>query len=275
MRKVFSIFFILSLTAFLRAEILENYSNRNVSEFYKDKNYDLVLLNYWATYCLPCKKEMPDFDKLYKKYKDKNVLVLGASIDSKEKVSFIKKLLKKLKVEYPILYDVDSKFEGIDVSGLPKTFVLNKDGNILKEIDGKRNFEYFDQLIVEYLNSEVNSIEKKEINRVESDYYYFKISKVEDKKEIQVLIKTIEGIHLNGEGYPKLVVELENQNIFEQDKISFEVEGIGEGVEKSWTLAVSDYKVGDIIKVRVKAIACTDNSCRQLKDEFNWILETE
>ena len=266
---------ILFMTAFLRAEVIEDYSHKNVSEFYADKNYDLIVLNYWATYCLPCKKEMPDFDKLYKKYKDKNVLVLGASIDFSEKASFINKLIKKLKVEYPILYGVDAEFRGIDVTGLPKTFVLYRDGNIVKEIDGQRDFEYFDEILEEYLKNNTFSKEVKKEAGIESDYYYFGIEKVEGKKEIQVLIKTREGIHLNGEGYPKLVVELENKSIFENGKISFEVEGIGEEEEKIWTLPATANEKAENIKVRIKAIVCTENTCRQIKDEFDWVLEAE
>lgn len=272
MRRALSIFLILFLTAFLRAEVIEDYTGKDVSEFYSAKNYDLVVLNYWAVYCLPCKREMPDFDKLYKKYKDKNVLVLGASIDSNEKASFIKKLIKKLEVEYPIVYGVAAEFRGIDVTGLPKTFIMDKEGKILKEIDGQRDFEYFDEILEECLKNNVASKEVKKEAVSQSDYYYFGIAKVDGKKEIELRMGTRDGIHLNGEGYPKLTLELESQEVFENVKVSLEVDGIDDGAEKVWTMAVKDYKKGDKIKVKVKAIACTDSTCRQLKDEFEWIL---
>lgn len=266
MRNVIVIVMLMVFSMGAEAGEVLNYSGKKVEDYYASNTYDLIILNYWASYCLPCKKEMPDLNKLYNKYKDENVLVLGASIDSEKKESFIKKIIKKLKVDYPILYGLESKFQDIEVAGLPKTFVLNKNGDILKEIEGKRDFEYFASIIEEYKSGEFLRISDKIENKKELDYYIFSIEK--NKKEIIVSLKTKEGVHLNGPNYPSIKIELENENVFSDKKVYLSIRGLDEKEEKIWKIEDVNSTEGERINIRVEAIACTENSCALVKDKF-------
>jgi len=157
MRKIVVIFLLLLAFSCKKSEISDNrekdleiyeWSNKDIQDFYKDKNYTLIILNFWATFCSPCKEEMKDFAKLYNEYKNKNVLVIGASIDSKEQKDLVKKIALFLNVSYPILYNVSPNFNGNEIVGLPKTFII-KDNKIMLEIDGKRDYNYFKKIIQE------------------------------------------------------------------------------------------------------------------------------
>lgn len=125
---------------------LYDYTDKDIEEFYIKGNYDLVVLNYWAGFCTPCKKEMLDLQKIYNEYKDKNILIVGACIDEKDQVEFIKSILLSLNISYPNLYGVKPIFKGIEITGLPKTFIIEKD-NIKFEFDGKRDYYFFKKVI--------------------------------------------------------------------------------------------------------------------------------
>ncbi|MEK0411522.1 MAG: hypothetical protein RJA03_35, partial [Pseudomonadota bacterium] len=64
----------------------------------------VIVLNFWATWCEPCREEMPELSNLYAENKSKNVVVVGIAIDESKAV---KSYLKKTKVTYPILVDED------------------------------------------------------------------------------------------------------------------------------------------------------------------------
>ena len=93
-----------------------------------------VLVNFWATWCGPCKIEMPWFEEFHKKYAD--LVILGVAADEAPKAT-IASTAKKLGVDYPVLL-VDDKVEaaygGVDY--LPESFYVGKDGKVLLETAG-------------------------------------------------------------------------------------------------------------------------------------------
>ena len=124
-----------------------DFTGQKIYNFYKDKNYKLIILNYWATYCSPCKEEMNDFVKLYSSYQKDNIMIIGATSETKENFGLIQKLCKILKINYPILYGVENEFNNETILGLPTTFILDKELNIIEKIDGKRDLDYFKNII--------------------------------------------------------------------------------------------------------------------------------
>jgi len=124
-----------------------DFSDKNIETFFEEKNYNLIILNYWATYCSPCKKEMEDFIKLYDKYKDGGLVIVGVTAETKENLELIKKLCKIIKVNYPIIYGAENKFNNEEILGLPTSFIIDKNFNVIEKIDGKRDLDYFINII--------------------------------------------------------------------------------------------------------------------------------
>jgi len=88
-----------------------------------------VVVNFWATWCGPCKQEIPFFEKTWREYKDKGVIFIGIDVmDDKDSAI---KFIDKLGVSYINLYDPSGKTSNsYRVVALPATFFIDKDGNI-------------------------------------------------------------------------------------------------------------------------------------------------
>jgi len=95
-----------------------------------------MLINFFATWCPPCRKEIPDFIKLQKEYGPKGFTVIGISTDQGG-TPLVDKFARKMEINYPILLS-DSKtpaaFGGI--LGIPTSFLVNREGNVVKRYDG-------------------------------------------------------------------------------------------------------------------------------------------
>lgn len=97
----------------------------------RDLRGHVVLVNFWATWCPPCRKEMPDIDALYKKFKSQGFVVLAIS---DEQAATVRSFLAKHKVSYPILLDPgDVVHKRFDVDGIPKSYIYDRDGNLVAE----------------------------------------------------------------------------------------------------------------------------------------------
>lgn len=103
---------------------------------YKSK---VVLVCFWATWCPPCRSEMPALNKLYKDYRDKGLVVIGVSTD--RKVEYVKDFLGKKPVDFPVLMDSDSKVsKQFGVFSMPTSFLLDKNGIIIKRFLGEEDW---------------------------------------------------------------------------------------------------------------------------------------
>jgi len=92
---------------------------------YKGK---VVLVNFWASWCPPCKEEMPIFEKVYQKYGDKDFVILAVNMDTSE--GALKEFLEKNRYSFPI---VRIKGEaGLNIPGLPTSYLVDKDGSVKK-----------------------------------------------------------------------------------------------------------------------------------------------
>ncbi|MFC1513418.1 TlpA disulfide reductase family protein [candidate division KSB1 bacterium] len=94
-----------------------------------------VMLNIWATWCTPCLNEIPDFIKLYDKYKDKNFEIWGVSTDVLGETA-VEPVIKDLGINYPILLAKSTEITNIlnvPTRGLPVTIFFDKDGRIVEK----------------------------------------------------------------------------------------------------------------------------------------------
>jgi thiol-disulfide isomerase/thioredoxin len=99
---------------------------------------EYLVLNFWATWCKSCQHEVPELNKLYNQFKDKNTVVVGLAIDNADKV---KDYIKQYGVDYPILVGGDEAMElskkmGNKVGGLPFTIMITPQGEVVEKILG-------------------------------------------------------------------------------------------------------------------------------------------
>ena len=105
----------------------------------------VVLVNFWATWCQPCRREMPDLDALYQKFKNQGLVILAIS---DEEVGKINQLLAEKKVSYPILLDPGRKvYELFRLDGIPKSFVYDRDGKLVSQAIDMRTQKQFLELL--------------------------------------------------------------------------------------------------------------------------------
>ncbi len=89
----------------------------------------VVIVNFWATWCPPCVKEIPDLQELYERFKGQGLVVLGIADDDPDT---LKKFVAERKVPYPVLPDVDRKVNtAFDLAGLPVSLVYDREGRLI------------------------------------------------------------------------------------------------------------------------------------------------
>jgi thiol-disulfide isomerase/thioredoxin len=89
----------------------------------------VVLVNFWATWCPPCRKEMPDMDRLYKRFQIEGLIVLAIS---NEEEAVVRKFVGEHPYSFPILLDPGGKTgKAYLVQGIPKSFVYDRRGEIV------------------------------------------------------------------------------------------------------------------------------------------------
>ncbi|MFC0274069.1 TlpA family protein disulfide reductase [Metabacillus herbersteinensis] len=107
-----------------------------------------VLLNFWATWCGPCRAEMPDMQKLYDKYEG-NVVVLAVNLTNTEKsVESVDAFVKELNLSFPIAIDeegaINTKYE---VLSYPTSYILDEEGRIQTKFAGAMSYETMESLV--------------------------------------------------------------------------------------------------------------------------------
>lgn len=115
----------------------ENGVTQNLNQ-YKGK---IIVLNFWATWCPPCREEMPELSQLYTDYKNNNVVVVGLAVDE---LNLVKEFSHDTPVSYPLLVAEDEGMNlasqlGNDKDVLPYTVIINQDGVVVETYFGRIN----------------------------------------------------------------------------------------------------------------------------------------
>jgi cytochrome c biogenesis protein CcmG/thiol:disulfide interchange protein DsbE len=102
----------------------------------KDLANKVVVVDFWATWCAPCREEIPHLNRLYAELKGKGFEIVGVSMDH-EGADVVKEFAKELRIEYPIVMGDERDAEAFGgILGLPTTFIIDRNGNIVKKYIG-------------------------------------------------------------------------------------------------------------------------------------------
>ncbi|MBC5625265.1 redoxin family protein [Clostridium sp. NSJ-49] len=132
--------------------LYDNYGNQHTLSEYKGKT---VFLNFWATWCPPCREEMPYIEELYKEYNENkdDVIILGVAspnLGREGTEEHITEFLKDNEMTFPVVFDEKgSLMQGYGMNAFPSTLIIDKEGYITRYIPGAMNKETMKMLIEE------------------------------------------------------------------------------------------------------------------------------
>lgn len=99
-----------------------------------------IILNFWATWCVPCREEMPHLNKIYDIYKERGIVILG--VNYKQKKKSVERYIKKVPISFPILMDLEGKFsDPFNLKALPTTYFIDKNGAVAGLYSGPLTME--------------------------------------------------------------------------------------------------------------------------------------
>jgi peroxiredoxin len=105
----------------------------------------VVLVNFWATWCPPCRKEIPDIERLYAEFKSKGFVVLGVADDD---LSKLKDYVSRQKIRYPVLPDPEHVVhKAFRIEGIPATLIYNREGKLAAQAVDMRTRQQFLRLL--------------------------------------------------------------------------------------------------------------------------------
>jgi peroxiredoxin len=105
----------------------------------------VLLVNFWATWCPPCRKEMPDLQALFEKYKNKGLIIFSISDEEEKKV---RPFIQAQNITYPVMLDPGGKVhELFQVEGIPKSFVYDREGNLVAQSIDMRTRSQFEGML--------------------------------------------------------------------------------------------------------------------------------
>ena len=111
----------------------------------------VVVVNFWATWCGPCRAEIPGMLEVYAKYKEKGLEIVGISLDQSG-WRVINPFVERMNITYPVVWDrgeVAQAYGGIQA--IPTTFIIDREGNVVKRHMGYLSREAFEQVLQQYI----------------------------------------------------------------------------------------------------------------------------
>jgi peroxiredoxin len=107
-----------------------------------DLRGQVVMLNIWATWCPPCRDEMPGLEALQQQYADQGLQVVGVSIDGRNAAGEVRHFLESNGITFTILHDADERVtRTFRTMGVPETYLIDREGRVVKRWIGKIDAE--------------------------------------------------------------------------------------------------------------------------------------
>ena len=112
-----------------------------------------VLINFWASWCLPCREEMPELVRVYESHKVEGFMILGVNLTYSDSLPDVQAFASEFKITFPVLLDKDGTVTQklYPVLGLPTSVFINRDGIIAQVQIGKMTGQQIDQYVAEIL----------------------------------------------------------------------------------------------------------------------------
>lgn len=130
--------------------VLKDLKENTVSLRHVYSQNKVTLVNFWATWCPPCRMEIPDLNRLYSKYKHKSVEIIGVNLEKDPEA--VAKFVAANQMKFPIVIDpqnqVATKYQ---VFGIPTTYVLDQNGRIRHVIQGAASYQKLQAVVEEVL----------------------------------------------------------------------------------------------------------------------------
>ncbi|MFY0654568.1 MAG: TlpA family protein disulfide reductase [Cyclobacteriaceae bacterium] len=117
------------------AQVVKNYSLRNIDNelvsLHDLKGESVTVIDFWTTWCKPCKKAIPELNKIFSSYQDKGVQIIGVSCDGPRTVAKVPGVSSTLQIQYPVLIDVNSDISNsLNISSFPTLIIMDQKNKI-------------------------------------------------------------------------------------------------------------------------------------------------
>jgi len=112
-----------------------------------------VLINFWASWCLPCREEMPELIRSYETHKAEGFMILGLNLNYSDTLQDVQAFVSEFHMTFPVLLDKDGQVAGrlYQIPGVPTSIFVNRDGTIERVQVGLMSAKQIDQFVAEIL----------------------------------------------------------------------------------------------------------------------------